>query len=378
MKVGLFLMPSHPPERDTYEAHQWDLDVISLADELGYTEAWIGEHFTAPWEPFPSPDLMIAQALMRTRNIKLGSGVHLLPFHHPIELAHRVAYLDHMAQGRLLLGIGSGGLPTDMELFGLDFDAGQHREMTRESLEIMLYFWQTEGPSEYKGKFWNVKIPDPKEYEWATLRVFRKPFQKPHPPIGVAAASPGSETLKIAGEKGYIPMSLGLGPAYLASHWDAVLEGAERGGRQPPPRSEWRIVRDVWVADTDEEARRGAVEGMLFRAWKDYLHPLFHFGPYPLTRGMKHDESVPDEDVTVEYMLDNLWLVGSPETVARKIRDLYEISGGFGTLLAMVLDHLEDRAGSERSMRLLADEVLPRVADLTGEEVSAVGAGDSE
>lgn len=367
MKAGVFMMPSHPPERETIEAHRWDLDVLELADQLGYAEAWIGEHFTAPWEPVPSPDLLIAQALMRTKRIKLGTGVHLLPFHHPVELAHRIAYLDHMAQGRLLLGIGSGGLPTDMELFDVDFDASEHRDRTRESLDLILHLWQNDGPSEYRGKYWTAKLPDPEEYEWASLRVFLRPFQKPHPPIGVAAASPGSETLKIAGERGFIPMSLGLGAAYLAGHWEAVLEGAERGRRQPPSRSEWRLVRDVWIADTDEEAIQGAKEGMLYRAWTEYLHPLFSFGPYPFTAGMKHDDSVADEDVTVDYMLEHLWLVGSPETVAQKLRDLYEISGGFGTLLAMMLDHSEDRAGFERSMRLLVNDVLPRVDDLTGD-----------
>ena len=105
----------------------------------------------------------------------------------------------------------------------------------------------------------------------------------------------------------------------------------------------------------------------MYRAWTEYLHPLFSFGPYPFTAGMKHDDSVPDEDVTVDYMLEHLWLVGSPDTVAQKLRGLYEASGGFGTLLAMILDHSGDRAGSEKSMRLLVEDVLPRVADLTGE-----------
>ena len=86
MKYGMFMMPSHPPERELYAAHQWDLDCLQLADELGFSEAWIGEHFTSPWEPIPAPDLMIAQALMRTKNIKLCTGVHLLPYHHPAEL----------------------------------------------------------------------------------------------------------------------------------------------------------------------------------------------------------------------------------------------------------------------------------------------------
>ena len=83
MKVGLFMMPAHPPKRGMYEAQNWDLDVLALADQLGYSEAWIGERFTAPWEPIPAPDLRIARALMRTKNIKLGTGGHLLPFHHP-------------------------------------------------------------------------------------------------------------------------------------------------------------------------------------------------------------------------------------------------------------------------------------------------------
>ena len=137
MRYGMFMMPSHPPERELFQAHQWDWDCLCLADDLGYDEAWIGEHFTSPWEPIPAPDIMIAQALMRTKNIKLATGVHLLPYHHPAELAHRVAYLDHLAQGRFMFGIGSGGLPSDYTLFDVDGNAGEHREMTRESLDII-------------------------------------------------------------------------------------------------------------------------------------------------------------------------------------------------------------------------------------------------
>src|SRR5229473_5074244 len=66
MQYGLFTMPSHPPERGLYDGHRWDLQTLRWADELGFTEAWIGEHHTAPWEPHPAPDLLIAQALMET------------------------------------------------------------------------------------------------------------------------------------------------------------------------------------------------------------------------------------------------------------------------------------------------------------------------
>ena len=358
MKYGLFMMPSHPPERELFQAHQWDLDCLSLADRLGFEEAWIGEHFTSPWEPIPAPDLMIAQALLRTSRIKLCTGVHLLPYHHPAELAHRVAYLDHLAQGRFMFGIGSGGLPSDYALFNVDGMGGEHRDMTRESIDIILKLWENEGPFEYKGKYWNVSLPEPM---FGTLRYFLTPFQKPHPPIGVASVSLGSETLKIAGERGFIPMSLAFNREYVVSHWDAVEEGAKRSGLKPS-RADWRITRDVYVADTDEEAYDAAVNGMLGRVWRDYLLPLF--GEFDLIHVIKHESSVPDEDVTPEYMAEHVWLIGSPDTVEKKLLELYEMCGGFGTLLALIYDNMDNQAGWEKSMNLFAKQVMPRLAGL--------------
>ncbi len=361
MKYGLFMMPSHPPERNIYDAHQWDVDYLTLCDTLGYDEAWIGEHFTSPWEPIPAPDLMIAQALMRTKRIKLGTGVHLLPYHHPAELAHRIAYLDHLAQGRFLLGIGASGLPSDWALFNVDGFNGEHRDMTRESLDIMLKIWQGEGPLEYRGKFWNVNLTDTM---YGLLHRFLTPLQKPHPPIGVAAASYNSPTLRIAGERGYLPLSLAFNIDYINSQWAAVLEGAQKTGRTAS-RRDWRLVRDVYIAETDEAAREQALNGMLARAWREYLIPLFK--ELTFLASMKMDPDMPDEALTPEYMVDHVWLVGSPETVTNKLRKMYHDVGGFGCLLVLVYDHWQNQQGWETSTRLLAEEVMPRVADLTGE-----------
>ena len=82
---------------------------------------------------------------------------------------------------------------------------------------------------------------------------------------------------------------------------------------------------------------------------------------------MKHDESIPDEDVTIDYMLDHLWIVGSPDTVVDKLRTLYDTVGGFGHLIWLTFDHSEDNEAYETSMRLLAEEVMPRLSDLTGD-----------
>jgi alkanesulfonate monooxygenase SsuD/methylene tetrahydromethanopterin reductase-like flavin-dependent oxidoreductase (luciferase family) len=357
MKLGLFLMPSHPPERDLKAGQDYDLEMLRLADRFGYSEAWIGEHFTSPWEPNPAPDLLIAQALMQTKRIKLAPGAHLLPYHHPAELACRVAFMDHLAQGRYMLGIGASGLPSDWQLFSVDGIKGETRDMTRESLDIMLKIWESDGGLEYNGKFWKVNVPSPM---LGTLRHHLKPFQKPHPPIGIAGFSPGSETLKLCGERGFIPLSLNLSPAYVATHWDAVVEGAKRTGRTPD-RGEWRIVREVFVADTDDEAFKGCVRGAMGRMMSEYLLPLFaNFG---FTKYLKHDESVPDADVTPEYLVDHGWLVGSPKTVTRKLGEMNEELGGFGTILLFAFDYADDPAPWFKSMRLLAEEVLPHFQD---------------
>jgi len=102
MDYGLFTMPSHPPERGLYDGHQWDLQQLRWADELGFSEAWIGEHHTAPWEPHPSPDLLVAQALMQTKRMRIGPGGFLMPYHHPAELANRVASLEPQVDGEQL------------------------------------------------------------------------------------------------------------------------------------------------------------------------------------------------------------------------------------------------------------------------------------
>jgi alkanesulfonate monooxygenase SsuD/methylene tetrahydromethanopterin reductase-like flavin-dependent oxidoreductase (luciferase family) len=358
MQYGLFTMPSHPPERGLYDGHRWDLQTLRWADELGFSEAWIGEHHTAPWEPHPAPDLLIAQALMETRQIRLAPGGFLLPYHHPAELANRVAMLDHLAQGRLNFGVAASGLPSDWAMFNVDGMAGQHREMTREALDIILKLWSAEEPFDYVGKYWHVTRTD---LMLETLRPHIRPLQKPHPPIGVAGVSTGSDTLKLAGEQGFLPMSLNLNPGYVASHWDSVEEGARRSGRTPS-RADWRLVREIFVADTDEEAWRLSVGAQMGRMMREYFLPLLtNVG---VIQFLKHDESVADSDVTAEYCATHNWLIGSPSTVVEKIERMYEEVGGFGSLLLFCFDYSDNPRAWHHSMELLAKEVMPKVAHL--------------
>ena len=358
MEYGLFTMPSHPPERSLFDGQKWDLQVLRWADELGYAEAWIGEHHTAPWEPNPTPDLLVAQALLHTKNIRIGPGGFLLPYHHPAELANRVAMLDHLSQGRLNFGVAASGLPSDWAMFNVDGMSGQNRDMTRESLDIILKLWSSEEPFHYEGKFW--KVDKPAEMI-GLLRPHIKPLQQPHPPIGVAGLSKNSDTLKLAGERGFIPMSLNLNPAYVASHWDSVEAGAQRTGRTPA-RRDWRIVREMFVADTDEEAWRLSVGGMMGRMYGEYFLPLL--AAFKFTEYLKHRPDVPDTDVTPAYCGKHNWIVGSPRTVTERLEQIYDELGGFGCLLLFCFDYAENARAWQHSMELLAKEVMPKLAHL--------------
>jgi len=141
LRYGLFLQSSHPPERALGDAIDRVIEQIRWADVLGFSEAWVGEHLTAAWEPIPALDLVLAQALPCTRQIALCAGAYVLPFYHPAALAMRISQLDHMARGRFLCGVAAGSIPTDLSLLDVDAAAGEHRAMLQESLDILLRIW---------------------------------------------------------------------------------------------------------------------------------------------------------------------------------------------------------------------------------------------
>ena len=352
MRLGYFMMPLHPPGADPAETLDADLEQLATLDRLGFEEAWIGEHFTAEWENIPCPDLFIARALGVTKKMKLATGVSCMPNHNPLMLAQRIAQLDQMARGRFYWGVGSGGFPGDFELFGVDPKSGQQRGITRAALDLILDLWNDPKPGLYESPHWRFTIPEPQAD--IGLRLHMKPYQRPHPPIGVAGVLPNSETLTLAGERGYLPLSINFVPArILKTHWQAFEAGAARAGRTADPAT-WRISRDVYVAETDAEARRQVLESTLWRDYRDYFLPLLR-----KNRGweiLKTDPAMPDSEVTPDYLLENIWIVGSPATVAARLARLREEAGAFGTLL-VIAHEWEPRAAWERSMRLLQEAV---------------------
>jgi alkanesulfonate monooxygenase SsuD/methylene tetrahydromethanopterin reductase-like flavin-dependent oxidoreductase (luciferase family) len=360
MNLGLFMMPLHPPRRSFADSYDRDIELIVQADRLGYHEAWIGEHITETWENAPVPELLIAKALALTDRIVLATGVTLLPLHHPVDTAHRIAMLDHMARGRFYWGIGVRSIPTDLELYGVESsDMQAVREQGREALEVILGLWAAvDGRFGYEGKYYQIHAPEAAPE--LGRRLYFKPYQRPHPPIGVAATGRGSDTIRMAGERGWIPMSSSiLMPDDLRAQWETVEDGAASMGRTAD-RREWRIARDVYVGETPESAREEA-RIVLGQPWDE--HQWINRKAGGLLATQKLDPSMTDEAVNVDYMVENAWIVGDPQECADKIRQLYQDVGGFGTLLVITYDP-DDHSLVQRSLRLLMEEVGPRLKDL--------------
>ena len=353
MELGLFMMPVHPPEKDRTLCFEEDLAHVVLADELGYTEAWIGQHHSVAWEPIPANDLFIANAMPRTKNIRFGTGVSIIQYHHPVNIAVRLAQLDHLSRGRLMCGFGQSGIPTDLSLFDLTTDPQTLGLMTVEGIDMVLKLWQTDAPFDFQGDYWRIRI-DQQNPEIAS-GVILKPYQKPHPPVAMSVIKGRSMAARMAGQRGYIPLSGNLIPATtVAQHWETYCEGAGEAGQPEPDRSIWRVARNILVGESTEAALKHALSGTFARSY-DYLIKLI--GPGRLD-GFKIDPEMPDEAVTPEYCIKNLAIVGDVDECTRRLQDVWNITGGFGTLLAIAHDW-DDKAAWTRSMELLINQVVP-------------------
>ena len=355
MKIGTFMMPLHPPEKDRTQTFEEDVECVIWADELGFSEAWVGQHHTAGWEPIPSNDVFIAHMLPQTKNIRLGTGVTIITQHHPANVAVRLAYLDHLAKGRLNVGFGQGGVPTDWALFDLP-DPRTQGLMTLEAMDIVLKLWQEDGTLRVQGRLLECQA----RRKGARTRIGTGPETVPetaHPPIAMSIVREESMAATTGGRRGFIPISINMAPPHkVKRQWELYCEGALEAGREPD-RSEWRISRSIFVAESDVEAREHALNGA-FAASLIYLRGMLTLAR--MQDLLKGDPEMPDEAVDAEYIIDNIAIVGSVDTVTRKLQDLYDLTGGFGTVL-MIGHDWDDKAKMRRSMELMAKEVIPQL-----------------
>jgi len=333
------MAPFHPAGQNPTLALERDLELIVRLDQLGYDEAWIGEHHSAGFEIIASPEVFIAAVSQRTRNIRLGTGVSSLPYHQPLILADRMVLLDHLTRGRVMFGVGPGALPSDAYMMGID--PNRQREMMEESLEAILALLTSEEPV-------NMKT------DWFTLndaRLQLRPYSHPRFEVGVAAQiSPAGP--RAAGRFGLALLSLGATTAggfdVLGSHWKTCEERAEQFGTSVDRRT-WRLVGPMHIRETEEQARADVEFGLA--DWVRYFQEVAALPIAPETS---------DHTTLLEAMnASGIAVIGTPEMAAAQIQRLIDQSGGFGTYLFMAHEWA-DREATLASYELFAKEVMPR------------------
>lgn len=355
---GMFIMPFHYNDKPLAQTLDEDLELIVKAEELGFSEFWIGEHHTIKCE-FMMPEIMIGRAIGMTERIRLGPAPLCLPQHHPARAASQIAFLDHLSKGRINVAFGPGSAMCDLELFGMDIK--QASAMVNEAMDIILELWSSEPPYQIEGKYWQFGIEknvDPV----TTFGYFTKPYQRPHPPIAMPATSRNSPTMKMAGRRGYQGITNCLVPGnVVADMWQTYAAGAEEAGRTAQ-RTNFKVAKSIFLADTTREAQRIARSNTLASNY-NYICRVFDQG---WGRKMfKRDMEMSDADCDLDYLFTEQIIAASPDEALNRLLDLIDEAGPFGTLILMSYDW-DDKATWMRSMDLYANELMPALNKAVG------------
>jgi alkanesulfonate monooxygenase SsuD/methylene tetrahydromethanopterin reductase-like flavin-dependent oxidoreductase (luciferase family) len=371
MRSGIFHTPFMRPERTGRETFDWAIRLAVEADQAGFDDFMIGEHATQAWESIPNPEIVIGAAAGLTKRLRFAPMTHLLPLRDPASVAIMTGWLSQILEGRYFIGFGRGAYPNDFVLHGHKdwFKSGQPdwteaRIRMSEAMEIIPRIWKRE-PFYYEGQYYKGGFPEVS----SEGGDFEDHAIKDHSPWGgaldievaVTAMTMNSPSIAWAGEEGYAPSSFFGGSELLRSHWDTYSAVAAEHGHTPD-RSRWSVVREMFVAETDQEAKRHAIEGGMGECWRRYLLPIYKrfgiFNGYVDDSGTQIDPS----EIDVEFLAEHVWLCGTPDTVVEKIERMVDLSGGrWGTMCMVSHDYIDNPEPWIQSMNMIAKEVIPRI-----------------
>jgi alkanesulfonate monooxygenase SsuD/methylene tetrahydromethanopterin reductase-like flavin-dependent oxidoreductase (luciferase family) len=343
MRFGTFSYNQSRPWVPEKQAFAELLEQILLTEGLGFDDAWFAEHHHSDYGMLASPNLIIASLAHRTKRLRMGNLVNVLPLYDPMRLAEECGILDILTGGRLNVGLGRG-VPKDDMKHRLDRETAQAR--FEEGIEILMRAWTGETFS-YSGKAWG--------YEEISCRP--QPLQKPHPPIYYGATSPDSPAM--VARRGW---NLALSRQPLANCARAIKSYREERGKHEnlPGNGNAIMVRDIYVADTDEEALREAVP-QITRFWQlatDNVWRGDSVSPEDLPRFTERFAYFPG-GLNVKRLDE--WgtsLIGSPETVTKKACQMIETARP-DCLVGMFSFGGLTHEQVMRSIELFATKVMP-------------------
>jgi alkanesulfonate monooxygenase SsuD/methylene tetrahydromethanopterin reductase-like flavin-dependent oxidoreductase (luciferase family) len=358
MDLSFFTMPLHPVGKPVAQSIMEDREAFILADSLGFKEGYCGEHTTDLAENITSTVAFMASLAYETKNIRLGTGTVNLPNSHPARVAAEISMLDHMTEGRLNFGISPGGLLSDSEIFGnLDKD---RNAMFLECINMVLDIWAGEAPYNLKGDYFEVSTERTMLPDIGQGSII-KPYQDPHPPIIGTVVAPFSKGVTAMAARGWEPISANfLLPKWVKTHWPNYAEGCELGGR-PAEAANWRIAKNICVADDMKTAKQYArgENSPYVLYYRQLLTKLKDSGRLNL---FKEDQEMPDDEVTLDYVLDRLVIHGDASSVADQVLAFREEVGDFGHLVYAGHDWTDYDLG-RKSMILTAEKVMPIIND---------------
>lgn len=348
MKFSIFTMPEHYVGENLPLAYDRDIQKIVTAERLGFDEFLIGEHHTELQEPVPVPEYYIAKASALTHRIKLGTLVVQVPFHDPFQVAERLAFLDQLTHGRLIAGLSTSTLQSDNELFEVPREDG--KPMTLEGIEVIDSYMHDRTPKCYQGKYYSYNNE---------RKIAVGPYKNRRIPIAVPGFT-SYDFFRLAAQNGYMSFSSTTTPMLTEGDLPSLKkqglvldEESEKAGNDPAvTRQNWRIAREVYVAETTEQALEDV--GKIAQESYEYYKRL------GLTPFLKLSPDMSDDDVTADFLRENSpWLIGSPENVIEKIELMKEHIGDFGGIMCQLRPWTSDHKWNN-SMELLARKVMPR------------------
>jgi alkanesulfonate monooxygenase SsuD/methylene tetrahydromethanopterin reductase-like flavin-dependent oxidoreductase (luciferase family) len=351
MEFGIF-SNGFRPHTTAAQTYDEDLAEIVYADQLGFRYAFISEHHGEPVyidkvDTLPVPELLMCKASALTKQIRMGAAVKLIHLTHPLDTAIHAAVTDHViGGGRYIFGFGSG-FPSPLFANERGLSHENRHARLRESLDFILKCWTAPEPFDWDGKFWQGK----------GVVSLPRPLVSPH--MQMATATDNDAMLDWAGANDYLLLTAQLEPpGSIRRKADRYARAAKAAGRTMPLNN---IVatRYVYLADSHREAMddlRPAITTELgFQMKRGFLRVI----------KANYGLSIPGDEVTFDQLAETgIYYIGDPDTVARRLREFYEASGGFGKLLIVAGKNWATRDKVFRSMRMFMDHVAPKLRDL--------------
>jgi alkanesulfonate monooxygenase SsuD/methylene tetrahydromethanopterin reductase-like flavin-dependent oxidoreductase (luciferase family) len=347
MEFGLFHEFQWPPGATAEAAFSQSFAQVDAAERWGLDVMWLAElHFAPERSVLAAPLVLAAAIAQRTRRMKIGTAVQVLPLCHPLRLAEEVATVDQISAGRLIFGVGRSGFPRTYEAYGVPY--AESRERFAETLDIMKRAW-TEERLSYRGKYFSCE----------TVTLVPKPWQKPYPPIRVAATSPDTyEAIGRLGHPAFIASRLGalseLKPL-VRSYRDAYQAAGHAG------RGEIYLRVPVYVAATERQAREEP-EDSIMQFFRYIGERLAASAALPGARAVEQRAERGQRLQTVSYddALEDKVIVGTPGSVTDRLIALREELGLDGILAELNPGGLIPQARVMTALQLLCQEVMPR------------------